>query len=120
MVHDLELNNALSNLSCNMRKPTEDPLLRSGRREALAVMATWLAALSYTVTYSYKHGYGRALEDLRFVLGFPDWVFWGVLLPWGICFLVSYLFSHVFMTDGDLGENRADSTPDQQRGRSRD
>ena len=103
-----------------MYKPTEDPLLRSGRREALAVMATWLAALSYTVTYSYKHGYGRALEDLRFVLGFPDWVFWGILIPWGSCFLVSYLFSHVFMVDGDLGENRSDSTTDQQRGRSRD
>lgn len=103
-----------------MSERREDPLLRSGRREALVVMATWLAALCYTVMYSYKHGYGRAFEDLRFVLGLPDWVFWGVLLPWGICFLVSYLFSHVFMTDGDLGENRTDSTTDQQPGRSRD
>jgi Protein of unknown function (DUF997) len=80
-------------------------LLRSARREALVVIIIWLAALCYTVTYCYATGYSRSLESLTFVLGFPDWVFWGILTPWCVCFLVSSLVSYLFMTDGDLDEN---------------
>jgi hypothetical protein len=82
----------------------EDPVLRSARREAVVVFVTWIAALAYTVTYCTLNGYGRPMEDLRFVMGFPDWVFWGVLAPWSACFLVAFWFSHVFMTDEDLGD----------------
>ena len=86
------------------RRP-EDPVLRSSRREALVVLLVWLGAMTYTVTYCYRHGYGRALDSLTFVLGFPDWVFWGILVPWAVCLVVSWWFSASLMRDEDLGED---------------
>lgn len=80
-----------------------DPVLASARREALVVLATWICALSYTVAYCLHYGYDPSADDLAFVCGFPDWVFWGILAPWGVCLLLSYWFSYHFMTDADLG-----------------
>jgi hypothetical protein len=88
-----------------MPERPEDPVLRSGRREARFVMLLWVAALIYTVGYCYLFGYHRTAESLTFILGFPDWVFWGVLAPWVACILVSYWFSHIFMQDEYLGDD---------------
>jgi hypothetical protein len=87
-----------------MPEPAPDPVLRSARREALCVLVVWLLALGYTVPYCYIYGYNRSLQDLTFVLGFPDWIFWGVLVPWGVCVVISFWFGAVFMRDEDLGE----------------
>ena len=57
----------------------------------------------YTVTYCYLFGYNRSLESLTFVLGFPDWVFWGVVVPWLVCVVFSWLFAFVLVKDVDLG-----------------
>jgi hypothetical protein len=86
----------------------DDPVLRSARREASVVLAVWLAALVYTVGYCYVFGYGRDPDSLRFVLGFPDWVFWGILAPWTACTAISGWFAFVFMTDDDLGAEEAE------------
>jgi hypothetical protein len=83
----------------------EDPVLVSARREALIVFAIWLAALTYTVTTCWIWGYGRDPQTLRFILGFPDWVFWGIICPWTVCFVISYIFSHWIMRDEVLGED---------------
>jgi len=88
--------------------PCDDPVLRSARREALVVLAVWLAALVYTVGYCYAFGYGRDPETLAFVFGVPDWVFWGIIAPWAACVVFSCWFAFVFMTDADLGEELAD------------
>ena len=93
-----------------MASPTEDPVLRSGRREALVVLVIWLTAMAYTVTYGQLYGYGRTVEDLTFVFGFPDWVFWGIVVPWLTCLAVSWWFAYVFMTDESLGEDQHDSS----------
>jgi len=69
----------------------------------LIVFATWIVALAYTIGYCARYGYGRKLEDLHYVLGFPDWVFWGIVVPWGVCVLFSWFFASVLMTDEDLG-----------------
>jgi hypothetical protein len=37
-------------------------------------------------------------------IAFPDWVFWGIVVPWGACFVVSWWFSYVFVKDADLGK----------------
>lgn len=87
-----------------MSESTDDPVLRSARREAVVVLCVWLAAMSYTVGYCYLNGYNRKVEDLKFVLGFPDWVFWGVVTPWVICAAFSFFFGATFMRDEDLGE----------------
>ena len=89
--------------------PRENSLLRSARREAAFVLLLWLVALVYSVGYCAAFGYRRTALDLRFVLGFPDWVFWGVVTPWVICAVVSLVASHFFMTDEDMGEDDEDS-----------
>lgn len=88
-----------------MSTPDEDPVLRSARREALIVAVNFVCALGYTMTYCSMYGYNRSAEDLRFVLGFPDWVFWGVLVPWLVCIAFSFVFASWIMRDEDLGED---------------
>ena len=87
-----------------MPEHREDPLVRSARREALVVMLIWLCAMLYTVLYCYVYGYHRPPETLTYILGFPDWVVWGILAPWGVCLLLSYWFGYVFMHDTELGK----------------
>jgi hypothetical protein len=86
-----------------MNPPEEDPLVRSVRREAAAVAIVAVAATAYTVGYCALFGYGRAGEPVRFVLGFPAWVFWGIVAPWGVCVLICGWFSWRFMSDESLG-----------------
>ena len=92
-----------------MSEPTtrvEDPLLKSARREALMCLAVWLLATCYSVTYCWLYGYDRALDSLTYVLGFPDWIFWGVIAPWGACTVFSAWFCLFYMSDADLGAER--------------
>jgi hypothetical protein len=84
--------------------PREDPLVRSSRREAALALGIWLVALAYTLTYCYLHGYNRSPESLTFVLWFPDWVFWGIVVPWIVCVVVSTYFAFRVMGDEPLGE----------------
>ncbi|HEY2894733.1 MAG TPA: DUF997 family protein [Pirellulales bacterium] len=83
---------------------TEDLLLRSARREALFALAVWLISMVYTITYCYLNGYNRAPESLTFVLWFPDWVFWGIVVPWITCVIVSTWFAFRFMGDEPLAD----------------
>lgn len=91
-----------------MAARSTDPVLRSGRREALVVTCLWLVAMGYTVGYSYLNGYGRAAEDLKFVWGFPDWVFWGIVVPWVSCALFGVWFAYGFMSDAELEPERGE------------
>lgn len=91
----------------------EEPAVSTARREALVVLLIFLGAMIYTVTYCYLNGYDRRPETLTFVLGFPDWVLWGIVVPWGVCLLLSFWFGHTFMRDADLGKSAdAESTND--------
>ena len=87
-----------------MTSRPEDPVVRSARREASLALGIWLVAMIYTITYCYLHGYGRTAESLTFVLWFPDWVFWGIVVPWGTCVLISVVFAFGFMGDEPLGD----------------
>ena len=91
------------NGACKVSEKKELPLLKSARREALGAFAIWLAAMIYSVGYCSLYGYDRTAESLTFILGFPDWVFWGLVLPWGVCTIISSLFAFYFMKDEDLG-----------------
>jgi hypothetical protein len=88
--------------------PQEDAIVRAARREACLALATWLVAMLYSVTYCYLHGYGRSVESLTFVLWFPDWVFWGIVVPWGIAIVFSTVFAWRIMGDESLGEEAED------------
>ena len=87
-----------------MREASEDPALSNARREAIVVVAIWFTAMVYTIGYCALFGYGRSASDLKFVLGFPDWFFWGVVTPWVVCAVVSLWFGANYVRDEDLGE----------------
>ncbi|HEY2838815.1 MAG TPA: hypothetical protein VGJ26_06690 [Pirellulales bacterium] len=86
-----------------MARPNEDPLVTSARREALFALVVWGAATIYSVGYCALNGYNRSAESLTFVLWFPDWIFWGVIVPWFSCLAVSFCFAMFYMRDDDLG-----------------
>src|SRR5688572_2414446 len=88
--------------------PDDDPVLASSRREALLVGVVWLGAIVYTTTYCYRNCYGRTAESLLFVLGFPDWVFWGIILPWGLCLAFTGWFAFGIMSDHIMDEDLPD------------
>jgi hypothetical protein len=81
---------------------SEDPLVTTGRREAVVVLTLFFVAVTYTVGYCAWFGYDRTLDDLTFVLGFPDWVFWGIVVPWGICTVIGWFLSTFYMADTPL------------------
>jgi Protein of unknown function (DUF997) len=86
----------------------EQQLLRHARREGLVIMAAWVLALAWSVGYSRLFGYAdsdRASHDLHLILGMPAWVFWGIVVPWAVCLLISVWFCFRFMTDDDLGRD---------------
>jgi hypothetical protein len=100
-----------------MDSPREDPLVTTSRREAVATLIIWIVAMSYTIGYYALFALGREPADVRYVLGFPDWIFWGVLVPWGACYLVSLWFSYWFMQDADLGAEQDDPAAGAAEGR---
>jgi hypothetical protein len=89
----------------------EDPILRSARREAIIVFLIWLAACIYSVGFCAAFGYERDPQSLTFVLGIPDWVFYGVFVPWTVCTVLSFVISQFVMRDDDLGAEQAESAP---------
>jgi hypothetical protein len=87
----------------------EDPVVTSGRREALFTLGLWLAATLYTVGYCTLYGYGSAADAEQSVLWFPAWVFWGIVVPWLACTAISCWFALCVMQDAPLV--RSDDAP---------
>ncbi|MCI0379132.1 MAG: hypothetical protein L0215_16110 [Gemmataceae bacterium] len=106
-------------------KESARSLFRNARREAWIVALVWALAFAWTVVWCYMHGYAHEETSLHvrlgwveaeptpdLVLGFPDWVFWGIMLPWLACSAFTVWFGIWGMTDDDLGAaHTADSSP---------
>ena len=92
-------------------RPTEDPVVRASRREAFFAAVLLVAAMAYTVGYTALHGYNRSPESLRFVLWFPDWVFWGIVVPWLACIAAGVVYAYGLMGAEELGPDLAESQP---------
>lgn len=92
-----------------MPRFVEDPVVTSSRREAVWTFLLWCAALVYSVGYCYFNGYNRpldkSLDGMKFYFGWPDWVFFGIVVPWLICVVISTLFAFAFMRDGKLADD---------------
>jgi uncharacterized membrane protein YhdT len=93
-----------------MPKAMEDPVLVSSRREAWITFSIWAAACVYALSVCYRYGYERDADTLTYILGFPDWVFWGVIAPWTVCTGLCFLMAYFVIRDEDLGEEQ-DETP---------
>ena len=118
--------------------PREDLVLTHSRREATFILLLWLACLIYSVSYCYLYGYvsheplpastGPSIEGLfgeaaRFDrdpgtidtplgLGIPDWVLFGVALPWLISLLLCFWYCCCFFAEDDLIPSQDNQTED--------
>ena len=117
-------------------QPPENLVLRNSRREAAFIILLWLACLLYSVTYCYLYGYvshkpqpdatgpsiGSLFGELAQLdrdpstistplgLGIPDWVLFGVALPWFICLLLCVWYCCFFFAEDDLVPFQDDPT----------
>jgi len=84
-----------------------DPLFVNSRKEAIIIFLVWLSALLWAVPYCYINGFrGDVAFDpatLKMVWGIPNWVFWGIAVPWVIADLATIAFCY-YMANDDLGE----------------
>lgn len=87
------------------------PILQTARREAAVVATLWAVAGAWSVSFCYWNGYGVKAEELHYTLGFPTWIFWGVVVPWVLCALLSLVIANLVMTDADLGNEPGDEDP---------
>jgi hypothetical protein len=121
--------------------PKIDPLYRNALREVAVILSAWTICLVYTVTYCYLYGYlshegtpestgpdigtlvgplssfNRDPGSLTTPLGLaiPDWIFYGVVLPWALCILFSFWFCLFYFKEDDLGSEGTlggDKVPD--------
>ena len=91
----------------------EDPVVKSGRREAAFALTMWFVAMSVTVATCYRMGYQQDPgEPMTFVLWFPSWIFWGLIVPWIACGVVSTWFAFRFMEDEPIENERIDPVAD--------
>ncbi len=89
----------------------EHRLLRHARREGSLILCVWAIALTWSVGGGYVFGYRHDPATIGTILGVPDWIFWCVVVPWGLCVLFVVWFCFGFMSDDDLGRDRDEDEP---------
>ncbi len=96
-----------------MHPPSQDdPVLRNSRREAWVILLIWCFATFACCGISGYLGFQPASKDgsippIPMIGGIPSWFVWGVFLPWGCCFVLTWWFAGLFMTEDDLGSDHA-------------
>ena len=101
----------------------DDPVFLDSRREAIFILCLWCSCFFWTICWCYHNGYvqhasvpGHITEFLPdhtgwdrdpatlvtpLGLGIPDWVFWGIAVPWVLCIVISMWFCFWFMRDDE-------------------
>ena len=67
-------------------------------KEVAVAVLLWFIAGVWTIGVSYWLGYKQPVHS---VAGIPNWILWGVLIPWVIFFAAHSWYSLVFLRDDD-------------------
>jgi hypothetical protein len=89
-----------------------DPVLKNAAREARVAVLLYAVAMGWIVGFGAWKGYGRNEDELHFIWGVPDWVFWAVFVPWFFCVGAAIWFGLRFMKDDDLGHEPREGIDD--------
>jgi hypothetical protein len=84
------------------KEESQGDSFRQSRKEFLVMVAAWAVFATWTIIYVGRNSSSEPGEPLRLVLGMPDWVVFGILIPWGFGLAFTMWFSLCFMRDTDL------------------
>lgn len=76
---------------------------RQSRREFRFQIVAWIGFATWTVGYNVLRAGDDPDAPTRTVFGMPEWVFYGVALPWVAALVLTIWFALCFMKDTDLG-----------------
>ncbi|MBN1380019.1 MAG: DUF997 family protein [Gammaproteobacteria bacterium] len=82
----------------------DDPVFLRTKREAFYILVAWTVGMIWTVGYCFVTGYNVPSEKIKATMGIPNWVFFGVLVPWIIITIFSIWFSLFYIADDDSGK----------------
>ena len=85
----------------NEHSSAETSNLRQSRRELWLILLAWLGCAIWVMSYCSVNGYNLSPEEVSTVLGFPDWVFRGVVLPWMIANIFTFWFCLRFLKNDE-------------------
>ncbi len=86
-----------------------DPVVTHAYREAVVVLAVWLVGIAWTVGYCAITGYNVPPEQIQITLGMPNWIFWGILVPWILIVLFTIWFGLFYIVDDELVRGQDES-----------
>ncbi len=98
-------------------------LLHNAYRDLIVCLAAWLVTLIWTLSVYYLLGYRYPADHwlvrdgwvrppdapIGVILGVPDWVFHGIVIPWVASTVFTVVYVLFFMADDDLGTDPEES-----------
>jgi hypothetical protein len=82
-----------------------DPVYLNSLRETFLILLTWIVFAIWVLSYSLSYGYNLHPDTFSTVLGIPEWIFWGIGLPWIFAMLITIGFAVFIVKDDQLEEN---------------
>ncbi len=83
-----------------------DPVIIHAYRETVVILVVWLLGIAWTVGYCAMTGYNVPPEQIQITLGMPNWIFWGVLVPWVLVILFTIWFGLFYIADDELAQGQ--------------
>lgn len=84
-----------------------DPVYQNSKRETYWILLIWAVFALWVVGVSGWLGFGNNPNDpIKTVLGFPNWVFWGIAVPWLGANIVIFYFANKVMRDDPLSDGK--------------
>ena len=92
--------------------PKFDPVYTHSLRETYLILLTWIVFAIWVISYTLRYGYDLDPDNFSTVIGIPEWVFWGIGLPWILAILVTVGFAVFIIKDDPLEESKEAPTDD--------
>jgi len=78
---------------------------KNSRREALIIVLFSLGVMIFILAYCYQNGLPPQSKELTLIWGIPTWVFWGIIIPWGVCNIFTAWFCFRVISIDELGDD---------------
>ena len=92
----------MNKTTVNPNRNNYEPIFLNARREALVTIAVWIIGLAWTVGCCSLTGYDVPADEMKVTFGMPNWIFWGVLVPWVLIILFTIWFGLLYIAEDEL------------------